>query len=314
MDHDKEIKGKRSRKVNSRIRGVTRALLVYILSLFMTLPLFVIIYPYVPTLQLPIAGGFRVDHFITLIGLLLVCIAVVRQFEVYIYALSLIGILVLAFTSLTGRYGVTELYRDYATFLNSLRDKPVEVPFIAANAMPFANAAELVASADYRDEEVRNFAVRTATKHFHNAPVGQDEITLVQCFSVFKEINSRWRYVADPVDGEYFATAAESMVHFSGDCDDHAILMAACIKAIGGEVRFVRTTGHIYPELKIGSGEDVDRASTIIRRILFIREARGKELFHHTDEDGDHWINLDYTRNYPGGEFVEEEIIGIQEL
>ncbi len=226
----------------------------------------------------------------------------------------MIGCLILTFTSFTGRYGFADLYEDYSAFLYGLRDRPIEVPFLAANTMPFQNADELVEAVDYRDEKVRNFAVKIATKHFHNAPVAQDEITLVQSFSVFREINSKWKYVSDPMDDEYFAKASESMEHFSGDCDDHAILMAACIRAIGGEVRFVRTTGHIYPELKIGSSKEVDRASDIISRTLFIREARGKELFHHTDENGDHWINLDYTRNYPGGEFIEEEIIGILKM
>ena len=314
MDLEEEIIEPQKDKKNDRVKGITRALVVYIIALFLALPLFVIVFPYVPTVELPLGSGFRLDHFITLIGLLLVCIAVVRQFEVYIYTISLVGIVVLSFTSFTGKYGFTELYADYASFLNGLRLRPVEVPFLGANTMPFADADQLVEAVDYREEGVRNFAVKTATKYFHNAPVAQDEVTLVQCFSIFKEVNSRWRYVSDPVDGECFAKASESMEHFSGDCDDHAILMIACIKAIGGEVRFVRTTGHIYPELKIGSGKDVKRATTIISKVLFIREARGKELFHHTDENGDHWINLDYTRNYPGGEFIDEDIIGIQNM
>ena len=37
-------------------------------------------------------------------------------------------------------------------------------------------------------------------------------------------------------------------------------------------------------------------------------------LYHHTDADGQHWINLDYTRNYPGGELMNEEIVGVLEL
>lgn len=298
----------------TRVREATRALVIYVLSLFVSLPLFVIIHPYVPAVELPIGNGFRVDHFLTLIGLLLVSIALVRQFEVYVYALSLVGIGVLCITTIMGKYGFDDLYGDYAKLLTSLAKGPVEVPFLASDTGGFLNAADLVAATNYREEEVRNFAVEIATKHFNRAPVGQDEITLVQCFSIFKEINSHWKYVSDPLDGEYFAKASESMRHFSGDCDDHAVLMAACIKAIGGEVRFVRTTGHIYPELKIGDAEAVDRATNIITRVLFIRETRGKELYHHTDSHGDHWINLDYTRNFPGGEFIDEDIIGVQNL
>ena len=54
-------------------------------------------------------------------------------------------------------------------------ERPVDVAFLGANAMPFANADQLVEAVDYRAEEVRNFAVKTATKHFHNAPVARDE-------------------------------------------------------------------------------------------------------------------------------------------
>jgi hypothetical protein len=67
-----------------------------------------------------------------------------------------------------------------------------------------------------------------------------DYRTLIQCFAVFKEINSRWNYVSDPKDGDYIATASESRL-FSGDCDDHSILMAASVRAIGGTPRLIHT-------------------------------------------------------------------------
>jgi hypothetical protein len=35
-----------------------------------------------------------------------------------------------------------------------------------------------------------------------------DYRTLIQCFAVFKEINSRWNYVSDPKDGDYIAPQA----------------------------------------------------------------------------------------------------------
>jgi transglutaminase-like putative cysteine protease len=33
--------------------------------------------------------------------------------------------------------------------------------------------------------------------------------------------------VSDPKDTDYIAAASESLSYFSGDCDDHSILMAA---------------------------------------------------------------------------------------
>ena len=52
----------------------------------------------------------------------------------------------------------------------------------------------------------------------------------------------------------------------------------------------------------------------LIRKQLFTREVGDAPLYHHTDADGQHWINLDYTRNYPGGELMNEEIVGVLEL
>jgi transglutaminase-like putative cysteine protease len=85
-----------------------------------------------------------------------------------------------------------------------------------------------------------------------------DYRTLIQCFAVFKEINSRWNYVSDPKDGDYIATASESLSYFSGDCDDHSILMAASVRAIGGTPRLIHTKGHIYPEILIGTLNDLE--------------------------------------------------------
>jgi hypothetical protein len=57
-----------------------------------------------------------------------------------------------------------------------------------------------------------------------------DYRTLIQCF-VFKEINSRW-IISDPKDGDYI-NAKRIVELFSGDCDDHSILMAASVRAWG---------------------------------------------------------------------------------
>jgi len=197
--------------------------------------------------------------------------------------------------------------------LHALRASTVQMP-IEEGLMPFTDADALRESFDYQDRTVRSFAVRAATTYFTDVPVEGEEYTLVQSFSIFKVINSSWIYVSDPKGAEYFAKASESVDLLAGDCDDHAILMAASIKAIGGEVRLVRTTGHIYPEMKVGDAKAMDRAATLIRKELFPEQAGHAALFYHTDAKGDRWINLDYTRNYPGGEVMNEAIKGILPL
>lgn len=290
---------------------MAHAVIVYLVAVLLTLPLFIIVYPFVPEFSLPIGDGVRVDHFLTFGLILLSFIVLVRKFQVVVYGALMLGLVVLTFTSLSGRFGFGDMYRSYAELLASLRDTAPTAPLAARKLAPFHDADRLKELLTDSDGSVRREAVRMATANFTEVKVGAEEFTMVQAFSIFKEINSRWRYVSDVKDGEYFATPAESLELMAGDCDDHALLMAACINAIGGQVRLVRTEGHVYPELLIGSEAQLERAGYLIRKQLFATEVGNAPLYHHTDADGRHWINLDYTRNYPGGELMNERIVGI---
>ncbi len=291
-------------------QGFAHGVIIYLVALILTLPMFIVVYPHLPRWVLPVGHGWRFDHLIALVLILVAFIIVVRRFQLAVYVLLVIGLGSLTVTSLTGHYGFRDVYRDYARFLGSLRQNTEPLPMLLQGEGPFAGAEEVISHIDYRSPAVRAFAVRAATTWFTEVETRPNEATLVQCFSVFKVINSSWRYVSDVKGGEYFATASESTELLAGDCDDHAILMAASIKAIGGEVRLVRTTGHIYPELKIGDAAEMERAAWLIRTTLFPATARHATLFYHTDAQGDRWINLDYTRSYPGGEVMDETIRG----
>lgn len=294
--------------------GLAHAVVMYLVALLLTLPLFIIIYPFVPEMNIPVGRGVRLDHLLTFTVLLVCFIVLVRRFQVAVYAALIAMMAVITLTGLFGSYGFGDLYRDYAALLHGLRETTVHVPMAARRSRPFEEAGRLRAAADPLDPAVRDFAVRAATAHFNDVRVDGDEFTLVQCFSIFKEINSRWRYVADPQGAEYFARASESASLLAGDCDDHAILMAACIRAVGGEPRLVRTSGHIYPELKVGGAKDLERAAYLIRKVLFVREVGDDPLYYHTDADGGVWINMDYTRAHPGGAVLDERIMGILDM
>ena len=152
-------------------------------------------------------------------------------------------------------------------------------------------------------------------KHFKKeAKLQPENRKFIQYFAVFTEINSRWNYVNDPKTDEYFANASESLTYFSGDCDDHAILMAATIKSIGGTMRLIHTGKHMYPELYVGKAKDLEQVVYIIKNELFKQITKGKVLFIHRDEDDKIWLNMDYTAHYPGGPFLGEEILGILKL
>lgn len=295
------------------VGGAAHGVIIYLVALFVAIPLFLILYPYMPELVIPIGRGLRIDHVLLLLLLLAGIVVLVRRLQVVVYALLVFGLAVLTVTSLTGRYGFRDLYRDYGMFLHTLRESTRPLP-ITRQMRAFADADLLLARVDHDDPVLRAFAVQAATTHFNELAQQADDPTMIQCFSVFKVVNERWRYVNDVQGGEYFAPASESAVLLAGDCDDHAVLIAACIKAVGGTARLVRTNGHIYPELLVGDARGMERAAWLIRTRLFPSTAAHATLYYHTDQQGRRWINLDYTRTYPGGEVFPEEIVGALEV
>jgi hypothetical protein len=192
----------------------------------------------------------------------------------------------------------------------SMSDNPYPQDIIIAKLLPFPNKSKIINAIEYQNPKIRNFAVMATSKHFKNIKGYSDYRTIIQCFAVFKEINNRWNYVNDPKNDDYIASASESLDYFSGDCDDHSILMAASVKAIGGTPRLIHTKGHIYPEILIGSLKDLEKVNFLIKNVLFVNESHGKQLHYHVDERGQIWMNLDYTATYPGGPFLSEEILG----
>ncbi|MFT3886022.1 MAG: transglutaminase family protein [Flavobacteriales bacterium] len=290
--------------------GLIQSLVMFVVAMLVAAPVFVLVYPHVPLMHATLVNGWRLELAGLFLVILIGCLLLVRRFRAIVYGFAVLVLAALSITSLLDIYGFRDLRGDYRTMLRSLRAGTVQMP-IEEELVPFADSDALRECIDYQDRTVRSFAVRSATTYFTDVPVEGDEYTLIQAFSIFKVINSTWIYVSDPKGGEYFAKASESVDLLAGDCDDHAILMAACIKAIGGEVRLVRTTGHIYPEMKVGDAKAMERAATLIRKQLFPEQAGRAALFYHTDAKGDRWINLDYTRNYPGGEVMNETIKGI---
>lgn len=275
------------------------------------LPLLALVQRWLPGLWLPLGGDGRFTGLLVLLVLLAAVVVVLRWMRPVIHWVALCALAVVLLLGAIGGYGFRDLRDDYGLMLHSLRENTLRAPIANSDLKPFSGADEILPCIDYKDRDVRAFAVRAATTWFTDAPVGEDEFTLVQCFSIFKVINSAWIYVSDPLGAEYFAKASESIGLMAGDCDDHAILMAACIKAVGGEARLVRTTGHIYPEMRVGDAQAMERAAFLIRRVLFPDVAKHATLFYHVDANGDRWINMDYTRHYPGGEVMDEVIKGV---
>ena len=280
--------------------------IIFVLNILIAIPLFIILHQNLinPNWYL------NIDRVILFIAMVVIIQIILRFLRTIIIFCIVLYVLVLAYGSTIGNYGFNSVYEDYNSIMYTMSDNPYPQDIIIAKLLPFPNKSKIINAIEYENSKIRNFAVMATTKHFKNIKGYSDYRTIIQCFAVFKEINSRWNYVSDPKAHDYIATATESLLYLSGDCDDHSILMAASIRAIGGTPRLIHTKGHIYPEILIGSQADLEKVNFLIKNVLFPIESKDKKLFYHVDERGQIWMNLDYTAKYPGGPFMSEEILG----
>jgi Ca2+/Na+ antiporter len=281
--------------------------LVGFLGLLLAVPLFIMAHHQLPDIDLP----FHLDRIILFIVLIALLFLVLRLFRTIITIGFIAVIAWLGYGTYTGKYGFSEVYKDRRAFIFSLQHDLNEEKLSITGKDDIPRQQELIAAMDYNNPAVRDFAVAATSEFFKGEQQKNFDLRKqIQCFAVFKKINSNWNYVDDPQNSEYFAKASESAKLLAGDCDDHAVLMAACIKAIGGKARLVYTTAHIYPELFIGNKNALERINYLVKEQLFIAESKGHDLHYHEDKDGI-WLNLDYTQHYPGGDFMAEPVLGI---
>jgi hypothetical protein len=281
-------------------------IVIFLLNVLIAIPIFIIIHQNIIDPEWP----FQLDRILIFIGLLTLIQLFLRLLRRVIIISIVLYLFFLFYGTIFGGYGFASVFEDYKVMIFAMVENPHPQDVIISKLLPFPNRSKIINAVEYNNPQVRNFALSATTKHFRNIKGYQKYRQIIQSFAVFKEIQSNWNYVNDPKGREYIASASESLQHFSGDCDDHAILMAAAIRAIGGTPRLIHTQAHIYPEMLIGSKSDLETVNYLIREVLFVEESRGKEIHYHIDERGQIWLNLDYTATYPGGPFMSEEILG----
>lgn len=282
------------------------SIIIFILSFLLTIPVFLIAHQNLVDFEWPI----HLDRII----LFLIIIAVFHFIFRFFRKITLVGIFVylviLLYGTIFGGYGFVSVFEDYKYMMYSMEENPYPQDIIISKLLPFPNKYKILKAIEYDNPKVRNFSLMATSKYFKKTKEYNQYYTLIQCFAIFKEINTNWNYVSDPKGKDYIATASESLQYLSGDCDDHSILMAACIRSIGGVPRLIHTKGHIYPEILIGNRKDLEAANYLIKKVLFPKESKNQNLHYHVDERGQIWLNMDYTAKYPGGPFMHEEILG----
>ena len=280
--------------------------IIFALNFLIAVPVFIIIH------QNTINPNwyFNLDRIFLFLLILVIIQLVLRVLRTIIIVCIALYLIALLFGTFSGRYGFSSVFEDYRYMIYSMSDSPNPQDIIISKLLPFPNKSKIINAIEFENKRIRDFSLWATTKNFRDIKGYSKYRTIIQCFAVFKEINSRWNYVNDPKGKEYIADATESLTYLSGDCDDHSVLMAACIKSIGGTPRLIHTGGHIYPEIAIGDAADMETINYLIKKVLFVKESEGKKLHYHIDERGMIWLNLDYTATYPGGPFMSEEILG----
>lgn len=289
-----------------RIQKPWDSIIIFVLNILISIPLFLIIHQNIPDPQWPM----HLDRILIFAGMVVLLQLILHRVRTVLILFIGLYLLILLYGTLFGNYGFKSVYQNYQAMIYTMSEDPHPQDVMLSKLLPFPNKGEIIDAIDYNNPKVRNYAVGAAGKYFRELNAHDKERRMIQCFSIFKDIRNKWNYVNDPLGREYIAHASESLQHFSGDCDDHAILMSACIRAVGGTPRLIHTGEHLYPEMLIGDKNDLERANYLIKQKLFVEESKGKKINYHVDDHGQIWLNLDYTARYPGGPFMSEEILG----
>lgn len=292
-----------------KYRNLKRAIII-VFGILTVLPLAPIINRFIPPLMI---GTWNFDLLVSILLAGLFTFVMFRIFHFLVIPVLVMFVAVILYNSVTNGRGFGTVINDYRVMVKSNwgNKEQKETNLIVMPSFfdgPLARTTKSIqAKIDHRDSVVRNFAVAGSLKYF-------DEYypkfgAVVRPLSLFKTINSSFKYVADSQRDEYFATPRETILNgLGGDCDDHTILMVSAFKAIGVHTRMVLTEGHLYPEIFCGDQRSFEKMNTAIMA-LFSKEIKGNIYYH--EENGEYWINLDYSARHPGGPYVSEKAFAI---
>jgi hypothetical protein len=305
----------------SNAHNAYSVVIIGIVSAILTIPMFVFLYNFFPEISFTIKEKVvRLDHILLFMTLFFLIYYLLKKLRLLVYVLVFGGVLVFTITNFTEIYTLNNLYHDSQSFLSDLSDNSIKQKFFFRE-LKFKQEDRIREAINYQEPDVRNYAVNIANKNFEESKLLSPNLKWVHFFSIFKEVHSKWNYVYDPQSEEYYSKASETLKQldfddkFKGDCDDHSIMMAACIKAVGGEVRLVRTKvtqstgriiGHLYPEVKVGDTKDLEKVVYLIKNIYFVEETKGKTIHYYQDPKGFVWLNFDYNDTYPGNRYQSD--------
>lgn len=280
----------------------------YLASVVITFPLAFYLYRYLPSIKM---GKIDIEFFLSL-GITYIIVSAVFEKYKFLSYIFVLALLIFMGSEIYREKGINfkQLTNTYARSFENItsENKLVQAPLVKTQTAmkPHVSLQQrIINKVDFQDSTVRNFAVEKSLLHFDEYYSKFNFIC--REFSLIKYIKDNFKYVRDPKGFDYFAGPIESIKIMGGDCDDHSILMASTLKAIGGEVRFILAPGHVYPELFCGDDQLFDKYVSAIRT-LFYEESKDKAINFRV-ENGAYWLNIDYTDKYPGSKYYSDTIV-----
>jgi transglutaminase-like putative cysteine protease len=289
----------------------TQNALLNLLSVLVVIPLAPYLNRFIPPVMI---GSWNLDLVISLIVSFLITRLILWIFKPLIIPALAIVLLALIIDGFAHKYSFDDVVDDYQNMVqrNWLTREEKQADVLSLRPQHMESRMEKTVKAvrsrmDYKDSVVRNFAISHSLDYFNDyyAKYGED----ARLLSLFKYIRYHFKYVPDPKRDEYFASPRETILNgLGGDCDDHAILMASCIRAIGGMSRIVLIRGHAYPELYCGDRQDFEEMKSAI--VQLFTDPPVKKLYFH-EYNGQYWINMDYSALHPGGPYLNNDVMAV---
>ena len=289
-------------------------ILLNLLSLLTLLLLAPYINHFVPTL---VANGWHIDLLLAVVVSFCVVYLFRWIFRPLIITVFLLVCGVMVFNKYTDSYTFNNVLIDYKGMvqgnLGAKDSKQLDILSLYPRRVESyrdKTVRGMREKINFQDSVVRNFSVKHSLDYYDEYFYKYGKIT--RFLSLFRFINSHFKYVLDSRRDEYFATPQETIQNgLGGDCDDHSILMTSCLQSIGARCRIVLIKGHAYPELYCGDRDDFEIMKQAI--ITLFPRPVVKEIYYH-ELKGEYWINLDYSARHPGGPYMNDKVYALIEL
>src|SRR6187402_863467 len=130
-------------KPNSGKHSGYSIILIGVLSAVLTMPLFMLVYKYIPALEISFGEKIlRLDHILLFILIFAGAYYLLRKFRMIVYIAVIGGALLIMILHFSGKYKLENLYHDYAQFLYNLSENSFSSEFSVQGAQ-FSREGEL---------------------------------------------------------------------------------------------------------------------------------------------------------------------------